>query len=72
MALSNAELERRVSQLEILVRQLQSRSHEGTGSPENVVAAPPGTVYRNLSGGAVTTLYVKESGASTATGWTAK
>jgi hypothetical protein len=43
----------------------------GTGSPEGVVTAPPGKLYRNLAGGASTTLYVKESGTGN-TGWIAK
>lgn len=43
----------------------------GTGSPESVVKAPIGTVYRRTDGGAGTTMYVKESGAGT-TGWVAK
>jgi hypothetical protein len=45
--------------------------YKGTGSPEGVVTAPIGSFYRNLSGGAGTTLYVKESGAGS-TGWAAK
>lgn len=43
----------------------------GTGSPETVLTAPIGSLYVNVSGGAGTTLYVKESG-SLATGWAAK
>jgi len=43
----------------------------GTGSPEGSVTAPIGTLYVNKSGGAGTTLYVKESGTGT-TGWVAK
>lgn len=43
----------------------------GAGSPETVVTAPPGSVYLNTSGGAGTTLYIKESGTA-ATGWIAK
>lgn len=43
----------------------------GTGSPEGVVAASPGSLYVNLSGGTSTTLYVKTSGSGN-TGWTAK
>ena len=43
----------------------------GTGSPEGVVTASIGTVYRRLDGGASTCLYVKESGTSN-TGWIAK
>jgi hypothetical protein len=43
----------------------------GTGSPESVLAAPVGSLYTRVNGGANTTLYVKESGSGT-TGWIAK
>jgi hypothetical protein len=43
----------------------------GSGSPEGVIAAPVGAVYRRTNGGASTTLYVKESGSGN-TGWVAK
>jgi hypothetical protein len=42
----------------------------GRGSPEGVVAAPPGSDWRNLDGGAGGTLWVKQSGTGT-TGWVA-
>jgi hypothetical protein len=42
----------------------------GRGTPEAVVSAPVGTLFRRLDGGAGTTLYVKESGTG-ATGWRA-
>lgn len=45
--------------------------YSGTGSPEGVVTANPGALYTNKSGGASTTLYVKESGTGN-TGWVAK
>ena len=45
--------------------------YSGAGSPENVVIAPVGSLYSRTDGGAGTTLYVKESGASK-TGWVAK
>lgn len=44
----------------------------GTGSPESVVTADPGSLYLNRSGGAGTTLYVKQTGFGTNTGWAAK
>jgi hypothetical protein len=44
----------------------------GTGSPNGVVTASPGSLYLNLSGGSATTLYVKESGTATNTGWVGK
>lgn len=43
----------------------------GTGSPESVVTAAPGSLYTNSSGGLLTTLYVKESGTGN-TGWVGK
>lgn len=43
----------------------------GTGSPEGVVGAIPGSLYMNTSGGAGTTLYVKQSG-NAMTGWVGK
>lgn len=43
----------------------------GKGSPEGSLAAKVGTLYVNVSGGASTTLYVKESGTGK-TGWVAK
>lgn len=45
--------------------------YQGTGTPNGAVTATPGSMYRNLSGGAGTTLYVKESGAGN-TGWVGK
>ncbi len=42
----------------------------GSGSPESVVTAAVGSVYRRTDGGASTSLYVKESGAGD-TGWVA-
>ena len=42
----------------------------GRGPPTNVVAAPPGSDYRNLNGGAGATYWVKQTGNGTA-GWVA-
>lgn len=42
----------------------------GSGSPEGVVTAGVGSVYRRTNGGSATTLYVKESGTGN-TGWAA-
>jgi hypothetical protein len=44
----------------------------GNGSPESVVTGNVGDTYSNKTGGAGTTLYVKESGNNTNTGWIAK
>lgn len=43
----------------------------GTGSPEGVVTASPGSLFSRTDGGATTSLYVKTSGSGN-TGWTAK
>lgn len=43
----------------------------GTGSPAGAVAAPVGSLYLRSDGGANTTLYVKEAGAGTSSGWRA-
>lgn len=44
----------------------------GTGTPASNVVGSIGDLYLRLDGGASTTLYVKESGASTTAGWIAK
>jgi hypothetical protein len=68
-----AIVQQQTTRLETLVRQLQGRVPlTGTGSPENVVPAPLGTLYVNEAGGTSTTLYVKEGGGTGNTGWIAK
>jgi len=44
----------------------------GTGSPEGAVTGNVGNLFLRTDGGAGTTLYVKESGNGTNTGWAAK
>lgn len=44
----------------------------GTGSPNGVVTGSVGDLYTRTDGGAGTTLYVKESGTATNTGWVGK
>lgn len=53
------------------VQQLNDLFLFGTGSPEGRVSASPGKIYLNLTGGAGTTLFVKETG-NEASGWIAK
>lgn len=43
----------------------------GTGSPESVVTASPGSLFLRTNGGAGTSMYVKETGTGN-TGWVAK
>lgn len=51
---------------------LNSYVRIGNGSPEGAVTASKGVLYLRQDGGAGTTLYVKESGTNTNTGWVAK
>lgn len=44
----------------------------GSGSPEGVVPGSPGDFYTNTTGGAGSTLFVKETGVGTTTGWIGK
>lgn len=44
----------------------------GPGDPTGVVSGNIGDQYTNSAGGAGTTLYVKETGAGTNTGWVGK
>lgn len=44
----------------------------GAGSPNGSVTGRPGDLYTSTAGGASTTLYVKESGVGTTTGWVPK
>lgn len=44
----------------------------GTGTPEGAVAAAVGSLYVDTAGSTSTTLYVKETGTTTSTGWVAK
>lgn len=77
MDLTSAELrsivqeELRRSPMSVLVRQIQGSVLSGIGSPEGIVPASVGVLYRRADGGAATTLYVKETGAGN-TGWVAK
>ena len=57
-------------QLGLKLQPILDGFRSGIGSPEGVVAAEPGTVYENKSGGAGTSFYVKESGSGN-TGWVA-
>jgi len=45
-----------------------SSDYEGNGSPEGVVTANVGSLYRRLDGGTGTSVYIKESGTGN-TGW---
>ena len=61
--------------LDLVIRKtldrLNSHVWSGTGAPEGVIAAPVGSIYLDDNGGTAT-LYVKQSGGATSTGWVAK
>jgi hypothetical protein len=62
-----------LSNLVVSVNQLltlRTAIQDGFGSPEGVVTADVGTLYRRLDGGVGTTLYAKSSGTGN-TGWSA-
>lgn len=59
-----------VSALQILGNGVIVRA--GSGSPEGTTTANRGSLYLRTDGGAGTTLYVKESGMNTTTGWIGK
>lgn len=67
------ELDRRVREIidrhpaMVAVRQLQTYVRWGSGSPEGVVDAPYGAIYRNTANGDV---YRKTTALGTLTGWT--
>jgi len=67
-AIGNAPWQRWFSNLVVAVNGLLSGTREGLGSPEGVVTAPVGTLYRRLDGGAGTILYTKNTGLGN-TGW---
>lgn len=68
-------LERWHTALIELVNYLLTGTQSGEGSPEGVVTAPQGSLYRDTTSGAGATLWVKESGGTvtpTNVGWIAK
>lgn len=81
LTLENLKTVEGVNQLNRMMRQVFESiqndqngfaDYSGYGTPENAITAKIGSIYKRLDGGASTTLYVKESGANTNTGWVAK
>lgn len=68
-AIGNGPWQRWFSDLVVKVNQLLTGMQSGYGSPEGVVTADVGTLYRRLDGGAGTILYAKNTGMATNTGW---
>jgi len=46
--------------------------HIGSGTPESVETGSVGHIFLRTDGGASTSIYIKESGTDTNTGWVAK
>lgn len=51
---------------------LYGNLRSGTGDPNSAIVGSPGDLWLRTDGGAGTTLYVKESGSGTDTGWVGK
>lgn len=67
-------LARLVQELDTLFEAIakEPKAFTGFGSPEDVLAAPVGSLYLRSDGSTSTTLYVKEGGSTSRTGWVAK
>ena len=53
------------------VNTLLQGTQTGMGTPEGVIFAPQGSLYRRTDGGAGTTLYTKTTADTLSTGWSA-
>ncbi|HVL65729.1 MAG TPA: hypothetical protein VM364_00575 [Vicinamibacterales bacterium] len=69
---NGAELQVRLADDSVFASFQSMYQRVGSGSPEGAVTAPVGAIYHRTDGGAGTSLYVKESGTGTNTGWVAK
>ena len=77
LAQGNRELQRFLDDTLVVLKTVRLVGNDlavyaGTDSPEGVVTEHVGSLYLRTNGGASTTLYVKESGDGTNTGWIAK
>lgn len=66
----NREIIPVVEKIRIVLSGLTLRFPTGTGSPEGVVEAAPGSLYQRTDGAPGTLIYRKDSGTGS-TGWTA-
>jgi len=62
-----SDLETRLRSMTLMLNHMYS----GRGTPEGTVKAPVGSMYLRTDGGALTTLYIKESGTGNV-GWVPK
>lgn len=63
-----------IDEVTAVMKEYAKYNFYGSGSPEGVVVAPLGAIYHNKSGGANTSIYVKETETKSpdSSGWTAK
>jgi hypothetical protein len=61
-----------LGQLDTLYDRVNAYLFVGTATPEGAVAAPVGSLFLRTDGGTSTSLYVKETGTTTSSGWVAK
>jgi hypothetical protein len=69
---SDPELQLVLDILSVALTDMRGLWFVGDGDPNTVVTASPPAIYLNRAAGAATTLYVKESGVATDTGWVGK
>lgn len=65
------ELQEIIDIISMAVPDLRGLLFVGTGDPNTVVTASPPALYLNRAGGVGATVWYKDSGAQTNTGWTA-
>lgn len=65
------QVQRNFEKIDRVLRELALVDFIGSGDPNGVVTASPGATYRNRAGGVGATLWYKDSGAGTNSGWTA-
>lgn len=70
--IQDKKVEENLSKWKEIINQLVTFIHIGSGTPEGAEVGSVGHIFLRTDGGAGTTLYVKQSGASTNTGWSAK
>lgn len=67
-----AQMQRNLEMLAAAIVLPERLIRTGAGDPNGVIIGTPGMVWLRTNGGAGTTLYVKESGVNTNTGWVGK
>jgi hypothetical protein len=68
---SDPELQLVLDILSVALTDMRGLWFVGTGDPNTVVTASPPAIYLNRAGGVGATVWYKDSGVDTDTGWTA-